>query len=102
VEEVYFRFGAALARVRREKGLTQAELATRVGVARSSVVQLERGKQRVQLHTLVDLAGALGVTSADLLPDAPPTTSEIERQVEGLPGPAREWVMRVVAPSGSS
>jgi transcriptional regulator with XRE-family HTH domain len=62
--------GEKLKRERRGAGLTQAELATRSGVAQSTIAQIETG-HRKDPHpgTLKKLAGALGVETRDLLPD---------------------------------
>jgi transcriptional regulator with XRE-family HTH domain len=101
VEAVYVRFGRELRRVRRDKGLTQAELATRVGLGRTSIVNIEAGLQRIHLHTLVELARALEVSPATLLPDEPEEIAALAPQVATLPTAERDWVMRVVA-SGSA
>lgn len=52
---------------RRERGLTQRELATAVGVARNTVARIECGNRAPSLALLVALAHALGVQPADLL-----------------------------------
>ncbi|MGH7510942.1 MAG: helix-turn-helix transcriptional regulator [Gemmatimonadales bacterium] len=67
----YERFYEAVgARVRaaREGKLTQAQLAQRVGMTRSSIANFERGKQRVLLHTLVLMARCLDARVDELLP----------------------------------
>lgn len=64
-------FGAGLRRVREEVGLTQEELASRAGLSRTSVVNIEHGRQGVSLATLYDLARALDAAPASLLPSPP-------------------------------
>ncbi|HWB68967.1 MAG TPA: helix-turn-helix transcriptional regulator [Solirubrobacterales bacterium] len=61
------RFGENLARLRREAGLTQEELAARAAVHRTQVGLLETGQRQPRIDTLVKLAGALSVDSCALL-----------------------------------
>lgn len=66
------RKGAALRtmvkRQRKALGMTQAELALKVGVTKQYITMLERGKHRTpSLPTLRKLARALGVPVTDLL-----------------------------------
>jgi transcriptional regulator with XRE-family HTH domain len=98
VEAVYARFGRQLRRVRKERRMTQAELADLVELGRTSIVNIEKGQQRVHLHTVYALAGALGVGAPDLLPEEPTEAAEVPAQVQELPVAEREWVMRRLAP----
>ena len=66
--QFYLLFGARLADLRRSAGLTQVQLADRVGINRGALANIETGRQRVLLHQLLDFASALGVPSAQLLP----------------------------------
>jgi DNA-binding XRE family transcriptional regulator len=50
-------------------GLTQDTLAARVALSRTSVTNIEGGRQKMMLHTLWELASALGVEPTTLLPD---------------------------------
>jgi transcriptional regulator with XRE-family HTH domain len=59
--------GARLARLRRERGLTQVELAQRLGVAQPVVSDYERGELRLHGQLIVKLTAILGVTSEELL-----------------------------------
>lgn len=61
------RFAENLAYYRDQAGLTQEELAARAEVHRTQVGALLGGKQLPRLDILVKLAGALGVTPADLV-----------------------------------
>jgi transcriptional regulator with XRE-family HTH domain len=55
-------FGLNLQRLRNGKGWTQQELADRVGLARASVVNMERGAQAPPWPTLCLLADVFGVS----------------------------------------
>jgi transcriptional regulator with XRE-family HTH domain len=62
--------GEKLSRLRRGRGLTQAELSEASGVAQSTIAQIETGKRsRPHPGTLKKLAGALGADTAELLED---------------------------------
>lgn len=61
-------FGRRLREIRKRRGLTQAELAQKLGLQQSMIAQYERGYIRVHAATLiVRLAAALQVTPNDLL-----------------------------------
>jgi transcriptional regulator with XRE-family HTH domain len=96
---LYPRFGRELRRVRRQKKVTQNQLAERVKLGRTSIVNIERGRQRIHLHTFLEFARALQVDPRELLPDEPTPVPEIAGEVANLPGPERDWVLRVVSPS---
>ena len=54
-------FRRALIGARLDAGLTQVELAKRMGTTQSAIARLERGSQAPTLNTLYRLATALGV-----------------------------------------
>ena len=63
------RFGKMLARIRKEKGLTQMQLCKKARVSQGYLAKLERGdKTSPTLATLQRLAKALKVNAKDLLP----------------------------------
>jgi transcriptional regulator with XRE-family HTH domain len=53
--------GERLRRARRERNVTQMELASRTGIAHSTVVRIECGQVKPKLETVWMLAEALGV-----------------------------------------
>ena len=59
--------GQRLARLRRERGLTQVELAQRLGVAQPVVSDYERRGLRLQGQLIVKLTDILAVSSEELL-----------------------------------
>ncbi len=67
LDELYRQFGLRLRRLRLAADLTQAEVAGHVGLTRTSITNIERGRQHVMLHQLVLLAGAVKVSPAQLL-----------------------------------
>jgi transcriptional regulator with XRE-family HTH domain len=89
----YAEIGRRVRLARERLGLTQDSLATQVMLSRTSVTNIEKGRQKVLAHTICRLAGALNVLPAELLPDTPPL-SEGEGEPPGkLVSPrAREMV----------
>jgi DNA-binding XRE family transcriptional regulator len=65
---LYWEVGVAVRKARVGKGLNQEELAKLVGLTRTSIVNIEGGRQRLPLTTLYDIADALGVQAIALLP----------------------------------
>lgn len=67
--EFYRAFGAAVCEARgaHTPPLTQAELALRIGLSRTSVVNIEAGRQGVLLHAGMDIARALNISLEALL-----------------------------------
>ena len=74
-------FGALLRRVRQDAAMTQDDLSLMADISRTSVVNIEKGRQGVSLHTLYRLAQALGVPPATLLPS--PHASEVPHIAHG-------------------
>ncbi|MFT8247213.1 helix-turn-helix domain-containing protein [Roseomonas sp. BN140053] len=63
--------GRNVARIRREKGLTQEQLEARSGLSQQYLSDLERGKRNPTVVTLYEIAQALAVTPVELLTDTP-------------------------------
>lgn len=61
-EPVYVSFGEIIKAHRIKRGWTQTDLAEKVGLSRTSVTNIEIGRQRVLLSDLFDFARALDVT----------------------------------------
>ena len=67
--ELYRALGQNVARLRKAKQLTQAEVAAAIGLTRASLANIETGRQKVLLHNVFMLANALGCASIlDLIP----------------------------------
>lgn len=67
--------GQRLARLRRERGITQVELAAQLGVTQSNVSACERGEVRLHCDLIVEVCKILEVTSDELLGLGPPPGS---------------------------
>lgn len=55
-------FGSAIKRARRLEKLTQKELALSAGTGERFIVELENGKETLQLGKVLQVAAALGIT----------------------------------------
>lgn len=55
-------------RAAREGKLTQAKLGALVGLSRTAITNIECGRQRLLVDQLVEIAHAVGVSAAELLP----------------------------------
>ena len=64
--------GTLIARTRKEKGLTQRELAEKVYVSVQAVSKWERGESEPSTSNLLALAKLFGVSPAQLLESAAP------------------------------
>lgn len=64
----YREIGSRIRIEREELGFSQKELADGVGLTRTSIVNIEAGRQHLPLHTLYAIADALGVSVYCLLP----------------------------------
>ena len=58
---------SSIAALRADAGMTQVELARRVGVSQSQIADWERGAHVPSARSIARLAGALGVPAADVL-----------------------------------
>jgi len=96
VEPLYTEFGKLLRQARREAGMSQEQLASRVDMKRTSISNMEAGRQRLPLHVAYKLALALGRTPVQLLPDPASPLDEHEHLLIDLEEPQREWVRRVL------
>ena len=72
LHDVLDAVGPRLRALRRDRGITLAELAATTGISESTLSRLESGKRRANLDLLLPLARTFGVPLDDLV-GAPPT-----------------------------
>ena len=71
--------GSRLRELRKERGLTQAELARQIGIQQSDLSRMEKGEYRVSLDNLFKILGVFDLDLADFFGDRSEKT-ELERQ----------------------
>jgi len=96
-QEFYVEVGRLVRKAREQLRLNQEDLASRVHLARTSITNIEKGRQRLLLHTLVELAAALRVSPADLLPEnaAAPETG-LDDVLKNLANEEKAWIKATV------
>ena len=71
--------GSRLRELRKERGLTQAELARQIGIQQSDLSRMEKGEYRVSLDNLFKILGVFDLDLADFFGDQS-ETKELEQQ----------------------
>ncbi|MFE9127846.1 helix-turn-helix domain-containing protein [Streptomyces sp. NPDC007148] len=66
-DDLYRRLGAYIRNARQSRGIAQEDLARAVKLTRGSIANLEAGRQRIQVHTLITACRALGIDPADAI-----------------------------------
>jgi len=61
------KLGQNLRKIRTKKKMTQGDLASALNVDRAYISNIENGRMNPTLSTLERLAGALGISSSELL-----------------------------------
>ena len=70
--ETMDNIGQRVRTLRRERKLSQCELAALVGVRQSAISNIEKGRNRPSFKLLLRLRDALRVAPGDLFPESPP------------------------------
>jgi transcriptional regulator with XRE-family HTH domain len=65
--ELYRTLGARIAELRKQREISQADLSFMVGLTRTSITNVEAGRQRINVATLYDIALALKVKPSRLI-----------------------------------
>ena len=93
---LYANVGRRVRTARKASKLTQEELATSVRMTRTSVTNIEKGRQKLLLHTLFDLAAAMKVPVVQLIPessDAQPKPEQPFTNGLALSKAERSWIV---------
>ena len=76
----YYEIGLQVRAARKNRGLSQEELAEKVGISVTHMSHIETGNTKLSLQVLADLASALSVSTDSLL--FPPSASTKTMQAE--------------------
>ena len=63
---LYREVGLRVREIRIAKGVTQESLAKQIALTRTSLSNIEKGRQKLLVHRLVDIASALGTPIEEL------------------------------------
>lgn len=100
-EELKNRIGANIARLRRQSGLTQAELAERINYSDKAVSKWERAESTPDVLTLMLLAEQFGTDMNELLGFSPAGPAP-DRTPEAIPAVSPEPAPENAAPSDAA
>jgi transcriptional regulator with XRE-family HTH domain len=96
VDQLYETIGDQIKAARTRQRVTQTELGKRVGLTRSSIANIEAGRQRVMIHWVMQIAEALDVSTARLITRPDMTEQTIKTlasdELNGQPPTTHEFV----------
>jgi transcriptional regulator with XRE-family HTH domain len=93
----YTGIGQKVKDARERCGLTQEELASQISLSRTSITNIEKGRQKIMLHTLIEIAIALSVTADSLLPEIDLNQkNNLDERLKLLPLNKRRWVKKTL------
>lgn len=76
-ERLYRTVGENIKKCRAQRGITQEQLAILISLSRTSVVNIEQGRQHPPLHLLLQIADCLSVTLHELIPNQSELNDEV-------------------------
>lgn len=97
----YSEFGRLVRSHRNRLKLTQGQLAERIGLSRTSITNIEQGRQKILLHQLYQLADALQINPSTLLPSVsledlfPEVDEKLSKHLKAS-RTEKEWARRIV------
>lgn len=92
--DFYAAVGQRIAKLRNGR-LTQEALANRTGLTRTSIINIEKGRQQILLHTLIDISRALQVSVIELIPEI----DDLEMMLRDKPQTASDWIRAATSQS---
>ena len=97
-DSVYAEIGSQIRQLRTKKRITQQRLAELASLTRTSITNIEKGRQKLPIHTLYVLANALGVEAKDFLPDVKRNQEEVfgKKALKDLSRKEVRWVEAVM------
>lgn len=67
-DALYAEIGRRIYKARKDLDISQEELSSRVSLTRTSITNIEKGRQKLLVHTLIEIASALNIEAETLLP----------------------------------
>ena len=89
--------GLQIKLIREEKHISQARLAAACFLSRTSITNIEKGRQHIPLHTLYIVANALEIPVTELLPDSKDLNERygMENMPDGLLPVESKWIREI-------
>jgi transcriptional regulator with XRE-family HTH domain len=103
IERFYLAVGARVREARTAARMTQAQLAEGLGLTRSSVANLEAGRQRVPLHVFAMIVDTLETEPSKLLPrdfsiPEKPNLDNLDEHLADVDESSRDFIEGALAP----
>lgn len=98
--QLYSLIGKEISKHRKAKKWTQTQLAKEVSLTRTSITNIEKGRQKILVHTLWDLAEQLDIHPFKLLPKAvstPSSPNEIINKAKGISEDEKKWIKSLIS-----
>lgn len=78
-QDIFYKKVGSLIKAQRQKaGISQEDLSKRLGfISRISIANIESGKQKVQLHTVTEIADFLKLPISELIPPIETVRKEV-------------------------
>ena len=94
--------GPKIRQLRKERKLTQTELASRIGIQQSDLSRMEKGEYRVSLDTLFKILAVFDVSISEFFDDVnkeslTPRDVQVVRDLKRLPSSVRREVEEFIA-----
>lgn len=99
IDPIYNEIGGLIRVRRRAINVTQEALGQSIGLTRTSINNIEHGRQSLQVHTLFAIASVLGIDSTALLPRPSSIDGDaVEKHLpKKMPDRDKAWLKRVLA-----
>ena len=93
--------GQKVRRLRKQRDMTQAELATQIGIIQSDLCRMEKGEYKISLDTLFRILQVFGMNIAEFFDDKPAEAAaaeeaELVERFGRLPDSTRTEVLEYV------
>ena len=92
----YFKIGQAVRKYRQAQGMTQEELAERIGISTTHMSHIETGNTKLSLPVLVSLAVALNVRTDSILFECPPSKVQTSEEFQSLIAECTETKLMII------
>jgi transcriptional regulator with XRE-family HTH domain len=98
IDPIYGEIGGLIRVRRRAIGVTQESLGQSIGLTRTSINNIEHGRQALQVHTLFAIASVLGIDSTALLPRSNSIDGDVvEKHLpKKMPDRDKAWLKQVL------